>query len=181
MATAIERYSRGAIVLHWALAILIVANLAIGLLHEDMPDDARRFWMGQHFAIGISVLVLTVVRLLWRLTHRTPELISTQARWERALAWAVHRLFYALMIVLPLLGWLTVSAGDGLTVSMFGLFDVAPLPWPESEAAGEAYGEAHELLAFAMIGLIVLHVAGALKHHLVDRDATLARMLPGRG
>lgn len=178
-ATAHSRYSSVAIFLHWIIAALIIANIVIGIAHEDMAQEARRFWMGQHFAIGLAVLFLSVARLAWRFVNKAPPPLESQAKWERTLAWIIHRLFYVLMIVLPLLGWMAISSGDRpFAVSMWGLFEVAPLPIARSEEAHGAYEELHEIFAFAMIGLIVLHVAGALKHHIMDKDVTIRRMMP---
>lgn len=177
-APAHDRYSSLAILLHWLIAALIVANLTIGLLHEDMAREARSFWMGQHFAIGLSVLILSVLRLGLRIGRGFPALSPNYAAWERGLARFTHLLFYALMIGVPLLGWLIVSTGNGNPVSMFGLFEIPALPTGENDGLHDFAEEAHEILAKGWIGLIALHIAGALKHHIIDRDATLARMIP---
>ncbi|MCA1748203.1 MAG: cytochrome b [Parasphingopyxis sp.] len=175
---AAERYARVAILLHWLIAALVVANLTIGLLHEDMARDARQFWMAQHFAIGLSVLSLSVIRLGWRIGHGFPPLSLEHAAWERILARFTHLTFYLLMIGVPLLGWLIVSTGGGNPVSIFGLFEIPALPIGENDSVHDFAEEAHELLAKAWIGIIALHVVGALKHQLIDRDETLARMIP---
>ena len=177
--SAAIRYSRVAILLHWLLAALIIANLAIGLTHEDMAREARRFWMDQHMAIGLTVLFLTLVRIGWRLCHRPPPLSEALAPWERFLARAVHSLFYIFLIGVPLLGWLIVSTGrGGDPVNIFGLFEIPALPTGPNQSAHERIEQLHELFAKIWIGLIALHILGALKHQFVDRDATLARMIP---
>ncbi len=173
-----SRYSRGAIAFHWTIAALILANITIGLLHEDMARETRRFWMGQHFAIGLAVLVLSVGRVGWRLAYKPPAPLMTQAAWERVLARAVHVIFYLLIIALPVLGWLAVSTGRAESISFFGLFEMPVLPVARSDGAHSTLETVHGLLGKIMLGLIVLHVIGALKHHILDRDLTLARMIP---
>lgn len=169
-------YSKGAIAFHWTIAALIVVNMIIGLFHDGF-GEAKGFWMAQHKAIGLTVLILSVGRLGWRFTHRPPPPLASHAKWERMLAKVTHTLLYALMIGIPLTGWLMTSAGSGKPVNMFGLFSIPPLVGPDKEAAG-IYSDRHEMLAFVMIGLWALHVAGALKHHFLDRDTTLSRMIP---
>ncbi|VWX52340.1 cytochrome b [Novosphingobium sp. 9U] len=171
-----RRYSRVAMILHWLIALLIVLNFIAIWVAEDMPKPQRMQIMANHKAIGITVLILTVVRIFWRVTRRPPPFQRTQQPWERALAHAVHALFYFAMIGIPLTGWSMVSGGG--PVSLFGLFSVPPLPVPTSEAASGTFFSVHEKLAWLMIALFVLHVLGALKHQFVDRDRTLGRMIP---
>lgn len=175
------RYTSGAIWFHWAIAALIIANLAIGLFHESLSQSARGNAMDFHKAAGIVVLLLSVARLGWRLSFPPPRFPGHLKRWEAWLARWTHRTFYLLMIGVPLAGWLFVSASPkSRPFSFFGLFDLPRLPVPRSESVFGLWHEAHELLAFAMLGLVVLHVAGALKHQLLDRDNQLARMGLGR-
>jgi cytochrome b561 len=169
------RYSGGAILLHWLIAALLLANVAIAFTMED-----ARWLMPLHKSIGITVLLLTLVRIGWRLTHAAPPLPATLAPWERIAARVTHAAFYLLLLVMPLLGWATSSSGKWGTGALFGVIPWFDLPLGKSEALNETLGEAHELAAYLTIALIVLHVAGALKHHFVDRDGTLSRMLPGR-
>lgn len=174
-----ESYSRVAIWLHWIIAALIIANITIGLLNEDMAREARRFWMGQHFAIGLSVLILSIARVGWRLANPAPPLLRDYAAWERVLARVTHTLFYLLIIGLPLLGWLAISTGrNGGSVDMWGLFSMPGLPVGADESAHKSLEQIHGLLGKVMLGLIVLHILGALKHQFLDRDSTLARMIP---
>ncbi len=134
--------------------------------------------MGNHKAVGITILLLTIVRVGWRLTHRPPPPLAGLARWELALSRFVHVALYVLMLGVPLGGWATHSAfSGGAPVSLFGLVDWPGLPFAEDRGLGETFGGMHELFAFAMLGLLVLHIAGALKHRLMDRNAdTLKRM-----
>ena len=178
------RYSRGAIWFHWTIAALILVNVFIGLFHDSFGDGMRGASMNYHKAAGILILFLSFGRLAWRLAHRPPPFASHLRRWEAWLAHITHRLFYFLMIAVPLAGWLYVSASPRVRpLSFFGLFDIPSLPVGRSEGGADFWHEAHELLAFATIGLVLLHVAGALKHQLIDRDNELGRMIPrlGRG
>lgn len=176
------RYNRGAIWFHWTIAALILTNVVIGLFHDSFPAELRGRSMGLHKSAGFTVLFLSLGRLAWRLTHRPPPFASHLKRWEVLLAHATHRLFYVLMIAVPLAGWLYVSsATEARPLTFFGLFDLPFLPVERSKGAAGLWRDAHELLAFATIGLFLLHVAGALKHQLIDRDNELGRMLPGFG
>ena len=171
------RYSRVAIWLHWLIAALIVVNLFLGFYHEEFSKPVRASMMFWHKSIGLTVLALTIGRLLWRLGHRPPAFDPVMKRWEIGLASLIHWLFYALLILIPLSGWLVASTGKSPTTSFFGLFGVPPLPL-RGEDAHELMEEVHELLAYGMIGLILLHVAGALKHHFEGHRHLIRRMAP---
>lgn len=176
------RYSTGAIVLHWLIAILIGFNYAAAWVAEDMPKDQAMQVMGNHKAIGLTVLVLSVLRILWRITHRPPPLSSTLKTWEAGLSRAVHSLFYVLIVAVPLMGWALHSAfSGGKPVGVFGLFSYPGLPLAQDKQQGEVFAQIHGTLATVMLALIVLHVAGALKHALIDRDGEMRRMWFGRG
>jgi cytochrome b561 len=172
-------YSRGAIAFHWAIGVLMILNIAGGLLNESFGEAAVGTIMSLHKATGILILGLSVGRLAWRLTHRPPPLAASVRAWEKGLAHAVHAIFYVMMIALPLTGWLMVSAGSRkFPIDFFGLFTVPWLPVAQDKATSGVYNERHELLGYVMIALIALHVLAALKHHLFDRDNTVVRMLP---
>jgi cytochrome b561 len=172
-------YSRVAIALHWTIGVLMILNLLGGFFHESFGKSAVPVIMSLHKATGILILVLTVVRLGWRLTHRLPPLAATVRGWEKGLAQATHWSFYFLMFALPMTGWLMSSAGGRkYSISFYGLFDVPFLPVVQDKAAANLFAERHEVLGFVTVGLIILHVGAALKHHLIDRDNTVIRMLP---
>lgn len=174
-----RRYSMGAIILHWLIALAIIANWLIAQLAEDAPKAQEEAMMGVHVALGMTVLILTVLRIFWRLTHKRPEPNPDHAKWERVLASAVHKLFYFFMIALPLTGYLLVQTGTGgMAIDMFGLFDFPGLAVAKSHADHEVFEELHEIFANVMLVLFVLHVVGAWKHQLLDRDGTVLRMLP---
>jgi cytochrome b561 len=169
-----DSYDRVAIAFHWVIAVLVIVNLSIGILHESLLEGLGV--MPVHKAIGITVLVLSIGRLAWRLTHRTPPLPEGMSAWERWAAKATHWGFYVLLIILPLSGWaMSSSPQRPRPVDFFGLFDVPVLP--VSEAVAGLGHEAHELLGWLMLALVLLHVAAALRHHFILRDATLVRML----
>jgi len=174
--TDTARYSSVAIAFHWTIALLVIVNLVIGIGHEAIP--ALRAWMGAHKAIGITVLALTLARVAWRLTHRPPPLPLGTPAWERVAAHATHWSLYALMLAMPLTGWALVSGPEATRpLSWFGLFDVPLLP--VAGATADAADKVHGLLGWLMLALVVLHVAAALRHHLILRDHVLARMVPG--
>nr|WP_183814916.1 cytochrome b [Parvularcula dongshanensis] len=171
-------YTSVAKALHWILAALIILQLVGGIVMGKLPEDAS--YASAVFTIhqsnGLTILALSLFRLVWRLTHKPPPLPEGTKAWDRLFARATQAIFYVLMIAVPLAGWLMVSGHEG-SVNFFFLFPVPHLP---AVGSHELWEEAHELLAFGFIGLIPLHIAGALKHRYVDRDGVLARMLPGR-
>ena len=179
-------YSRVSIALHWVIAFLILGNLGGGLAFDWMlnnPDPELRQAAFQgiqvHKAAGLTILALSLVRLLVRLREGFPVLPDHMKRWERVLARVTHFGFYGLMIGMPLAGWLMVSASPlNFPTSHFGLFDVPHLPVPQSAAIAGAANSAHAIGGYTFLVLIALHVAGALKHHLIDRDDVLTRMIP---
>jgi cytochrome b561 len=170
-------YSRVAMWIHWTIATLIIANLTLGILHDKFGESAEDAIMFFHKSIGVSVLVLSIGRLAWRLGHRPPPFDPVLPRWEVALARAVHWAFYVLMIVVPLTGWLHVSAAKG-SISFFGLFPVPALPVSQSHESHELWEDVHFVLALAMLGLLVLHIAGAVKQIMDGHGWMIGRMAP---
>lgn len=179
-------YSRWSIILHWVIALLILGNLAGGLAFDwmlEQPDPAIKQAAFQgiqvHKAAGLTILALSLLRLLNRIREGFPPLPEHMTTTEKLLARVTHYGFYALMIGMPLGGWLMVSASPlNFPTSYFGLFDVPHLPVPQSAAIAGAAGTAHMIGGYTFLVLIALHVAGALKHHFLDRDDVLARMIP---
>ena len=192
-----RRYSAVAIALHWVIALCILSMIPMGLWMTaaiEQPDSqALAYRVFQiHKSIGFLILALTVVRIVWRLTHRPPALPGGMKRWEAFAANATHVAFYALMLALPLTGWLYVSAGWAVAqdralevaTSWFGLFPIPHLPGVGELAAGvkrtlafQAMG-AHAAMAWGAVVLIALHIGAALKHQFVDHDGVLAHMVP---
>ena len=174
-----ERYSRGAVILHWLIAVLIALNYAAAWVSEDMPKEDKLQVMANHKAIGIIILLLTLVRIGWRLLHSPPPLGESLKAWEVALAKVVHGLAYLAMLAIPLSGWAMHSAfSGGKPVGLFGLFAFPALPMAQNKPLGEVLEAVHGSLATLLLVLMALHVAGALKHQLLDRDGSMRRMLP---
>lgn len=172
--TGENRYNLGARTLHWAIALLILANLATGLLHD--PLDGIVSLMPVHKAMGLTVLVLSLARVGWRLAFAAPAWPRAMTGVEIAAARAVHALLYLLMIAMPLTGWIMSSAGK-YPLSWFGLFD-----WPKLAVtkASPVYGvshEFHEIGGWVMLALVLGHVAAALRHHFILKDGLLRRMV----
>lgn len=171
------RYTRTAIALHWLIALLIGGAFPLGLYMADLelsPTKLRLF--SYHKWIGITVLLLAALRLAWRLTHRPPPFVPGMPRWQEIAAHATHHLLYLLLVAVPLSGWL-MSSALGFPVVWFGVLHLPDLVAKNKEL-GDVLKDVHETLNYVMLALVAVHVAGALKHHLVDRDATLVRMLP---
>jgi len=176
------RYTTVAIALHWTIALLIVGQIAGGLYMHELPNsDPQKFQIYQlHKSFGISVLLLSLGRLAWRATHPAPALPGNLKPWERIAARVTHIGFYVLMIGTPLLGWAMVSASPyNIDTVLFGVVPWPHIPGVESSKDVEGvFKELHEIAAFAIIGLLVLHVAAALKHHFMLKDAVVGRMIP---
>ncbi|MEQ1498107.1 MAG: cytochrome b [Novosphingobium sp.] len=176
---AAARYSRGAIILHWLIAVLIVLNFAAAWAAEGMPEAEEMKLIGNHKAIGITILMLTVLRIVWRMSKQPPALVETLKAWEAALSKVTHAVFYFLMLAIPLSGWaMSSSFTKGAGVSLFGLITVPALPVGHDKPTAGMFHEMHEILGTLMLLLFALHVAGAIKHHLIDKDGTMRRMVP---
>lgn len=165
--------------LHWLMAVLIIGLWCVGLTMEELPKgDLRSRIIGLHKAFGVVVLALVLVRLAWRATHAVPALPAPLPALEKLAARLGHGVLYALMIALPVDGILMSQSG-GRDVDVFGF--VLPRLVEKNEALKEFFGEGHELMAWILAAVLALHVAAALRHHLVLKDEVLRRMLPGRG
>lgn len=171
------RYSGVAMLLHWLIAIAVILNWRIAEHAHGLPKAEHDAVMQYHFEVGITVLLLTVLRIVWRLVHRPPPLGSHLQPWERLLARALHTVFYILLIGLPLFGWIGIS-GYGSHFSFWGLLQVGPLPVGFGPDTAKSIIEVHETFANIFLWLIALHVLGALKHTFYDKDGNLWRMLP---
>jgi cytochrome b561 len=181
------RYGAVAMTLHWLLAAMILFMLGLGFFMTRLEEtDERTFPLFQlHKSIGLTILIVSVVRLAWRLANPIPALPADMGVWERFAARGVHALFYLLMITVPLMGWATVSSAPLAVPTMwFGLFEwphipfLADIPRAEKRMIEGPLAVTHSILAFSMLGLVVLHAAAALKHQFRDRDDVLKRMLP---
>lgn len=181
--TTPSRYHPLSIALHWLLGLALVGMFAVGTYMVDLPFSPQRLQLfNWHKWAGVLVLTLSFVRLLWRLTHRPPALpVAIEAAmpgWQRLAHQGTHLGLYILFFAVPLLGW-AYSSAAGFPIVLFG---VLPLPdfVPVSEGLADVLKPLHKFSALAMAALVVLHVAGALKHQFIDRDRLLARMGLGR-
>ena len=173
------RYTRTAIALHWLLALLLISLAGSGVYMANLPfSPAKLKLINWHKWVGICVLALSALRLLWRLTHRPPALppavLEAMPGWQRVAHHGIHALMYLLFFAVPLAGW-AYSSAAGFPIVLFGV-----LPLPDGLGADKALAASikplHALLAMALMALVALHVAGALKHQLIDRDGLLSRM-----
>ena len=171
-----SRYSRVAIGLHWLIGLAVIANICLAMLTEGLPRDAHRAAMNAHKALGMAILALTLIRILWRLVNKAPPPPETMRAWERRASRFAPFLFYVLLILLPLSGWVWMSAADR-PIDFFGLFAIPSIVGPDKQVA-DVLHERHEMLGLTMLALVVLHIAAALKHQFIDRDRLLSRMNP---
>jgi cytochrome b561 len=177
------RYGLVAITLHWLLAVAIVGAFCVGVYMADLPFSIQRIKLiNYHKWAGLSILVLTLARLLWRLSHPPPPLpdavLAAMPPWQRRAHHVTHTALYALCVAVPLAGWAHSSAA-GMPIVWFGML---PLPdlWPsvDKDLAKHLLKPLHAAAAFTLIALVLLHVAAALKHQWLDRDGLLLRMIP---
>lgn len=178
------RYTTVAIVLHWAIAALILTNLYLGWRMGMLRGLAQFNVFQLHKSIGVTVLLLSVLRLLWRLVSPPPPSVGL-APWEAAAAAAVHWAFYGIMIGMPLSGWIVVSTSP-LNIPTL-LYHLVPWPHfpgvhdlaePSRKAVNHAFGVTHEMMAFGALALLALHLGAVAKHELFDSHPVLRRMLP---
>lgn len=177
MAEPRNRYSTVSLTLHWLTAALIVGQIVLISIAEEASRSERGFWMMLHKSGGMTILVLTLARIGWRMMNPAIPLPATTPKWQRLFARATHVLFYALLLALPLTGWLAGSA-SGRGFEYYGLFDFPLLPVRGGREAAKALMGVHEALPKLLYVLLFLHVAGALKHQFIDRDNVLHRMIP---
>lgn len=181
------RYSALAIALHWTIALAIVLQVVLAGRMEGPPSPMTFAVTQLHKSVGVTILLLSLARLAWRLMNPPAPLPATMPRWEQTLSKVVHWGFYGIMIGMPLTGWLMVSASRiAVPTLLYGV-----VPWPHVPGVAELAPAAkhvwfkvaqnsHHLLAKGLYGLLALHVAGALKHQLFSRDEpVLSRMAPG--
>ena len=186
---AVNRYTRTAMLLHWLVALLIVANVTLVWTLGWFPEGMVRPAIDTHKSIGITVLGLALLRVLWRLSHPPPPLPRSYPRLERVGAHAAHLVLYALIFGLPLSGWIHDSAFKDAPAHPLYLFGL--VPWPRigpimaldpatKERVHALWFQIHSWLGYGLYALFALHVAGALKHQFIDREPEIDRMLPER-
>jgi len=182
---ATRRYTGVAIALHWVIALGIIGMIAGGWYMGDMADGPQKTALYQlHKSIGITILILTIARIFWRVMNPPPPEPENLKSWEKTAAGLAHFGFYALMILMPLTGWLYVSTAYDFDIPtvLYGVVSWPDLPFVahlSNEAANSAIENVHSKLAWVAIGLLVLHVSGAIKHEFGPEEGVLKRMVPG--
>lgn len=191
-----QRYTKTAIILHWLIGALIVFMFLLGWYMTELPKDAdkvmsfdlfdlgiaqwnvaqemspRTFYFNLHKSLGVTILALVLFRIYWRLSHRPPALLSSLKAWERKLAAGGHHSLYLLMVLIPVAG-IIMSLYSKYGLQWFGIKLLEGL---ENKDLRETFAEVHELLGTAMLVVLAVHVLGALKHRLIDKDDTMKRM-----
>lgn len=183
----VTRYTKTAMLLHWVMAIGIVANVALAWLWPYFADDNVRPAIDTHKSIGVTLLGLAILRLLWRFGHRPPAYPASYKGWERTASHLVHWGLYLILFAMPLTGWIMDSAYKNAAETpmyWFGTFEFPRIGFIMTMEPGlrdrvhDKFGAAHGLLQWLLYALVLLHIAGALKHQM-DGEKELQRMLPG--
>ncbi|PZT96023.1 MAG: cytochrome b [Brevundimonas sp.] len=172
-----NRYSTVSLFLHWGIALAVLVQVLLIAAHENTEGPMSGQFVMLHKSLGLTILLLTLARIGWRLAHPAIALPAHLPPWQRLAARATHALFYVALIVIPMTGWLASSAG-GREIAWFGLFDWPLLPIGGGRATARGFMAAHGLAVKGLYVLIALHVLAALKHQFVDRDNVLHRMIP---
>ena len=164
--------------LHWGMAALIVVMVAVGLTMTRLGEGpVTNFLYEMHKSVGLTLLGLALVRIVVRLARGAPALEPGVPRWQRIAAYTTHYALYVLIVLIPVAGW-TATSSCCAPVNLFWTVPLT-LPVPGHEAFWKTVFPIHYALAFTLIGVVLLHISGALQHHLLRRDRTLVRMLPG--
>ncbi len=190
------RYTKTAIILHWLIALGIFVMFALGWYMSELPKDApklmsldlfdlgiytwqfteeitaRAFYFNLHKSIGVTLFALILFRVFWRITHRPPAMLASLKAWERKLATGAHHLLYLLMVALPVSG-IVMATNSKYGIKWFGIDLIQGL---DNKGMREFFKEAHEVIGVIILLVIILHIAGALKHQLIDKDETAKRM-----
>ena len=179
-ASARDRYTGVAILLHWLIALLVFALVGLGWYMVDIPKNTpeRSYFYNLHKSIGVTTFFFILVRVVWRLTHVPPRLPESLRAWEATVATWSHRVLYACLLVMPLSGYIASN------FTKFGVkyFGIEFPPWgPEDKTLYGIFNSIHVFTSYLFVAVIALHVAGAFKHLILDKDAVFRRMLPGRG
>lgn len=173
----LQRYSGPAIALHWIVFVLIAAGWALGTYMSDLPFSPQKLkYVSWHKWLGVTVFLLAAVRLAWRVRHKPPPPLQSMPPWQRKAAVVAHWLLYALIIVIPISGWLFSSA-TGVPTVYLGVVQLPDL-LTKNKATADLLHNVHWVLNWTLLVVVLGHTAAALKHHFIDRDAVLGRMLP---
>src|SRR5579859_7128034 len=181
------RYNAVAMIIHWLTALTVIGLLVVGNIMTDLPrtDPMKLDLYNLHKSFGVTVFFLTLLRLAWRLTHQPPALPEEMPAWEKRAAHAAHWLFYGLLLGVPLLGWIMVSAAPrNVPTVLFGVIEWPHIPYLADQefewrkGMKELFENTHAAAAYTIAGLLVLHIGAALRHHFLLKDNVLRRMLP---
>lgn len=193
-----NRYTKIAILLHWLIALSIFGMFALGWFMSELPKEApkqiaydlfdwgvytwelakeaspRAFYFNLHKSIGVTILALIVIRILWRITHKPPAMLTSYKAWEKKAATGAHHLLYLLMFALPVSGLIMTVA------SKYGLkwFGIKMIAGTDNKALREIFMPTHEIVGIILLAIIAIHIIGALKHKFIDKDDTMKRMMP---
>jgi len=191
-----SRYTKPAVILHWLIALVVIAMFALGWYMTGLPKEAakqtafdlfdlgvytwhlaeeaspRNFYFNLHKSIGVTLLALIALRVLWRVSHRPPALLTSYKAWEKKLATGMHHLLYLLMVAMPVSGLIMAMSGK-YGVKWFGIDIIAGL---DNSTLRDIFKEAHEIIGVIFLSAIILHILGALKHKWIDKDGTMKRM-----
>lgn len=172
-----QRYTTVAISLHWLIALLIFAGWGLGFYMSDLPlSPAKLRYFSWHKWMGVTVFLLAILRVGWLATHAVPRLPLNLPAWQAQAARLTHVALYICMFIVPLSGWL-MSSAKGVPTVYFGVLPIPDLIGKDKEL-GKVLENVHQWLAFGLAALVALHIAAAVKHHFVDHDGVLGRMLP---
>ena len=190
------KYTNVAIALHWLIGIAILFMFILGWFMTELPKESakttsfdifnlglmtwevakeespRAFYFNLHKSIGLTILMLIVLRIYWRFTHRPPAFLNSMKLWEKRLAKATHLSLYLLMFLIPLSG-IIMSAGSKYGIKWFG---IKVIPGFDDKAIRELFFEFHEIFGLLLLLLLIFHILGAIKHSIIDKDGTLGRM-----
>nr|WP_294840496.1 cytochrome b [uncultured Methylotenera sp.] len=191
-----SRYTKTAVILHWLIALVVIAMFALGWYMTELPKEAakqtafdlfdlgvytwhlaeevspRNFYFNLHKSVGVTLLALIALRVLWRITHRPPAMLASYKAWEKKLATGTHHMLYLLMVAMPVSGLIMAMSGK-YGVKWFGIEIIAGL---DNSTLRDVFKEAHEIIGVIFITAIILHILGALKHKLIDKDGTMKRI-----
>ncbi len=166
------------ILLHWLMAVLLVGLFVMGLYMTslDYYDPLYHSLPWWHKSIGLLTVLLLVLRFIWKLLNTQPKPLETHKAWEVSIAHLLQHAFYVLIALIGIAGYL-ISTSEGKGIDFFNWIEVPAMIRKVDENTADLFGSAHEILAFILAGLVILHAAAALKHHFIDKDKTLKRML----
>ncbi|MDP2154158.1 MAG: cytochrome b [Methylotenera sp.] len=196
MNQASSRYTKPAVILHWLIAFVIFTMFALGWYMSELPKEApkqsafdlfdlgiytwelakeaspRTFYFNLHKSIGVTLLALIAIRILWRITHRPPAMLTSYKAWEKKLATGMHHSLYLLMVSMPITG-LIMAVNSKYGVMWFGMDFIAGL---DNSNMRDLFKEAHEIVGALLLIAVIIHIVGALKHKFIDKDDTMKRM-----